>query len=119
MSNGKQSRRREFGTVRKLPSGRYQARYTGPDGLKRPAPDTFATKKEATEWLIEKQAEILRSEWLDPDAGSMTLTEYADRWVKDRDLKPRTRDEYERVLRGCLIWRPRSLRHDVFPWTRR
>ncbi|GAA1423877.1 tyrosine-type recombinase/integrase [Catellatospora coxensis] len=99
MSNGKQSRRREFGTVRKLPSGRYQARYTGPDGMKRPAPDTFATKKEATEWLVEKQAEILRSDWIDPDAGSMTLTEYTDRWVKDRDLKPRTRVEYERVLR--------------------
>ncbi|GIF98336.1 N-terminal phage integrase SAM-like domain-containing protein [Catellatospora citrea] len=63
------------------------------------APDTFDTQKAAADWLVEKQAEILRSEWIDPDAGSITLVEYADRWVKDRDLKPRTRVEYERTLR--------------------
>ncbi|GAB4049691.1 tyrosine-type recombinase/integrase [Catellatospora paridis] len=99
MSGRKRSRKREFGSVRKLPSGRYQARYTGPDGMIRPAPDTFDTQKAATEWLVEKQAEILRSEWIDPDAGTITFGEYAARWVKDRDLKPRTRVEYERNLR--------------------
>jgi len=36
--------RRPFGTIRKLPSGRYQARYWGPDGVRRAADDTFATK---------------------------------------------------------------------------
>ena len=29
------------------PSGRWQARYPGPDGIDRPAPDTFATKTDA------------------------------------------------------------------------
>ncbi len=81
------------------PLGQVPSALHRPGWLEATSARHFATKKEATEWLIEKQAEILRSEWLDPDAGSMTLTEYADRWVKDRDLKPRTRDEYERVLR--------------------
>ena len=31
MANSK-GRRRRFGTVRRLPSGRWQARYPGPDG---------------------------------------------------------------------------------------
>ena len=38
--------KRRFGRVRRLPSGRYQARYRGPAGLDRPAPGTFATKTE-------------------------------------------------------------------------
>ncbi len=33
--------KRHFGRIRKLPSGRYQARYPGPDGVDRPAPHTF------------------------------------------------------------------------------
>lgn len=40
-------KRRTFGRVRKLPSGRYQARYLGPDGLLRPAPRTFERRREA------------------------------------------------------------------------
>ncbi|MGW0103211.1 site-specific integrase, partial [Nocardia sp. NPDC003354] len=44
MPTRKPQRRREFGTVRKLPSGRWQARYLGPDGQRHKAPETFATK---------------------------------------------------------------------------
>lgn len=39
--------RRAFGNVRKLPSGRYQARHLDPDGQIRPAPQTFERKREA------------------------------------------------------------------------
>ena len=47
--------RRRFGRVRRLPSGRYQARYLGPDGLDRPAPGTFASKTSAEKWLVRKR----------------------------------------------------------------
>ena len=40
--------RRRFGYVRKLPSGRYQASYLGPDGRRRTAPETFDRKKTRT-----------------------------------------------------------------------
>ena len=43
--------RRRFGNVRKLPSGRYQARYVGPDGFERKAPRTFDTERQAAKWL--------------------------------------------------------------------
>lgn len=92
-------RKRRFGTVRKLPSGRFQVRYTGPDGVRRLAPRTFGTKRDAERWLVETEAEILRGDWLDPDAGSISLGEYGKRWVAERDLKARTREEYERLLR--------------------
>ena len=39
--------KRGFGSIRKLPSGRYQARYTGPDGGEHKAPKTFAEKIDA------------------------------------------------------------------------
>ncbi|GHA87348.1 hypothetical protein GCM10010512_18700 [Streptomyces thermoviolaceus subsp. thermoviolaceus] len=47
MAGRRQQRRREFGTVRKLASGRWQARYVGPDGTRHKAPETFDTKTDA------------------------------------------------------------------------
>ena len=51
MAGRKPQRRREFGTVRKLPSGRWQARYIGPDGQRYTAPETFETRSDAQDWL--------------------------------------------------------------------
>jgi integrase len=99
MAGNAKGRKRRFGSVRRLPSGNYQARYTGPDGLMRKAPHSFATKRAAEGWLVETEAETLRGEWLDPDAGKVTLGEYTDRWLRERDLKARTRQEYERHVR--------------------
>jgi integrase len=83
--------RRYFGTVRRLPSGRYQARYRGLDAVMRPAPNTFATKADANAWLVDKEAELRRGEWFDPDAGAELLDEYARRWITERpNLRPRT-----------------------------
>ena len=102
MANGK-GRRRRFGTIRKLPSGRYQARYPGPDGVLRPADDTFATKTEAEEWLTLKEAEILESEWIDPDAGTVLVPDYAATWIKERPgLRPKTVLIYRGLLRSHI-----------------
>ena len=51
---------RQFGNVRKLPSGRYQARYRGPDGQMRSASVTFDRKTDASRWLSLKETEILK-----------------------------------------------------------
>jgi integrase len=99
MSGNSKGRKQRFGSIRKLASGRWQARYTGPDGQIRNAPMTFAIKRDAAEWLVETEAELLRGDWIDPDAGKLSLDEYTERWVRERDLKPRSREEYERILR--------------------
>jgi hypothetical protein len=41
------SGKRQFGTVRKLPSGRWQARYRDESGQMFSAPSTFPTKTDA------------------------------------------------------------------------
>src|SRR5438552_258195 len=60
---------RYFGNVRKLPSGRFQARYRGPDGRLRTAAHTFARKSDAARWLTFKEAEVRSGDWIDPDAS--------------------------------------------------
>ena len=45
------SRRRHFGTVRKLPSGRWQARYYDHAGRRHTAPRTFPAKADAFAYL--------------------------------------------------------------------
>jgi hypothetical protein len=43
--------KRTFGSVRKLPSGRFQARFITPTGETKTAPETFTSKLEADSWL--------------------------------------------------------------------
>jgi integrase len=102
MANSR-GRRRRFGTIRKLPSGRFQVRYPGPDGLVRPADDTFATKTDADTWLTRKEAEILDGDWIDPDAGEILIADYASTWIEERPgLRPKTIANYRSLLR-CQI----------------
>lgn len=97
------SRHRYFGRIRKLPSGRYQVRYTGPDGVLRPAPDTFERKRQAEKWLADKQTELTRGEWIDPDAGKVTVREYGESWIRERPgLRPRTVTLYNGLLRNHI-----------------
>jgi integrase len=92
-------KRRDFGAVRRLPSGRWQASYLGLDGLRRNAPSTFTTKADAHAWLTVRQFELLRGDWIDPDLGRVTLSAYAQRWIAEHRLAPRTRDLYDGLLR--------------------
>ncbi|MGW5876886.1 tyrosine-type recombinase/integrase [Nocardiopsis terrae] len=92
-------KKRDFGNIRKLSSGRYQARYWGTDGRLRPAPMPFDTKKAAQRWLKLKAAEIAQGDWFDPEAGARSFGEYAAEWVKERDLTRKTRRTYEDLLR--------------------
>jgi integrase len=94
---------RSFGTIRKLPSRRWQARYRGPDGLLRSAPSTFARKGDATRWLALTEAELLGGRWIDPDAGRVPFTDYAATWINERPgLRPKTVQLYRYLLRCHL-----------------
>lgn len=92
-----------FGTVEKLPSGRYRARYRGPDGRRYSAPTLFLTQRDARGWLALQQAEIIKGAWLPPGADEkprpqLTLANYAEDWLDNRDLKERTREHYRDLL---------------------
>ncbi len=92
-------RRRDFGAVRQLPSGRWQASYLAVDGLRRTAPSTFSTKADAHAWLTVRQSELLKGDWIDPDLGRVALDDFATRWISEHRLSPRTRDLYEGLHR--------------------
>jgi integrase len=94
---------RHFGNIRKLPSGRFQARYRGPDGLLRSAPSTFARKTDAARWLSFKQAEIAGGDWIAPELARQPFAEYADQWLRDRVLKVRTEELYRGLLNNHLL----------------
>jgi integrase len=94
--------RRHFGSVRKLPSGRYQASYWH-EGDRHVADDTFAAKSDAQAWLSAKETDINRGQWVVPSATRTTFGEYATTWLdRQRHLRPRTAELYRYLLRDYL-----------------
>ncbi|WP_255183270.1 MULTISPECIES: site-specific integrase [unclassified Rhodococcus (in: high G+C Gram-positive bacteria)] len=100
----KSAGKRSFGSLRKLPSGRWQARYTGPDTREYKASSTFAAKIDAEAWLTDRRREIDRELWSPPTdavtskAKPVSFREYAETWLEQRDLKPRSREHYRKLL---------------------
>ena len=90
--------RRASGAVRRLPSGRWQARYTGPDGALRTL-GTFPTKTEADQELAHEVSRMARGGWRDPRLGEQPLGEWFRGWIATRaDLAPSTRALYGQLL---------------------
>ena len=97
------TRRRHFGSVRKLPSGRYQVRYWHA-GVTHAAPETFSAKAEALAWLSTTETDLLRGSWVAPNAGKVRLAAYAQDWLEaQRHLRPRTVELYRYLLDGHVL----------------
>jgi integrase len=105
--------RRSFGSIRKLPSGRYQATYVGPSGNRQIAPMTFATKTDADGFLSTVRYKLDRGMALDEalkPARSKTpiLGDYVSRHIdlqttsRGLSLKPSTKALYRKLLRVNL-----------------
>ncbi len=75
------ARRRRFGALRRLPSGRWQASYQTADGVRRTAKSTFATKTDADRWLSSVETDLLRGTWVDAEAGKVSLGVFAREWL--------------------------------------
>src|SRR5918993_5060929 len=79
-------RRRQWGSVRKLASGRYQARL--PDGS--PTPDTFPTKAEASSWLSLAEADLVRGTFVHPSLNAnVTVAAWLGEWRASHSLHKR------------------------------
>lgn len=92
--------RRTWGRVRKLPSGMHQAGYKHV-GRVFYAPTTFSTRDAADRWLAKQRTAIEAGTWVDPDAvapEAVELDAYCKAWLAQRDLKPRTRQDYGDLL---------------------
>ena len=100
--------RRKFGAIRRLPSGRWQARFPGPGGELLPAPQTFATKVEASRYLAAVETDMARGQWVDPRGSGVLLVDYSAAWlqertVRGRPLAPRTVDTYRHSLNAWIL----------------
>lgn len=100
--------RRGFGYLRKLPSGRWQASYVGPDLARHGAPGTFDAKQDAEAWLGKEHTLIAAEQWTPPArrhvrADRLTFGEFAESWLLERDLKPRTRAHYRSLLDSRIL----------------
>ena len=93
--------RRQWGSVRSLASGRYQARYFDPDTRRMvPAPQTFATKGAADRWLAVKRTELDAGTAVDEKACNRPLREWwPGYWRSTQSRKPHTRAGYETAWR--------------------
>jgi integrase len=108
--------KRLYGTVDRLASGRWRARYRGPDGRRRSAPLTFSTKADAARWLARTETDISRGVWTDPASGDVTLRTYADAWLPQRTVKgaplaARTLGTYRHSLDAWIL--PRLGEHKL------
>lgn len=110
-----------FGSIDKLPSGRFRARYTHPAIPRGPrvgAPRTFDTQGRAQVWLEAERRYIdgLRdlADYRDPqerarsaEAASLTFAEFVADWLprhaSARALKPKTVSDYNRLLDKLIL----------------
>lgn len=108
--------RRAFGGIRRLPSKRWQATYTGPDGRRHKAWTTYLVKADAEVWLRDEELLIDRGAWTPPDrrdpigkADAFTVREYAAATVRRRatrarrPLRPSTVDLYSKLLDLAIL----------------
>jgi len=109
MTTQRRRPRRSWGKLRKRASGRWEASYVGPDLARHSAPATFSSKMDGEHWLADERRLVERDEWTPPKhraaqkhTRSQSLGDYADAWLEQRDLKPRTRKGYRELLDGPI-----------------
>jgi integrase len=94
--------RRQSGSLDRLPSGRWRARYRGHDGHRHSA--VFRTKGDADVWLAAQQTDSRRGNWVDPRLGRVTVADWAQIWMETNvHLRPSTRAGYESKLRSQVL----------------
>jgi len=77
---------------------RYRVRYRTPD-RRQTDKRGFKTKRDAEAFANQLEVDKRRGAYVAPAAGRVKLGEYAQAWLDGKhDLKPSTRDRYQRVL---------------------
>lgn len=88
--------------VRKLGSGRWQARYIAAGGSERAK--NFDRKIDAERFIAAVETDKLRGEWVDPRRGRVRFGDYAQDWLGGKvDLLPGTVDKVTRHLRRHIL----------------
>jgi integrase len=98
--------------IRKLPNGRFEARYRAPDGHERSR--RFLTKREAQAYLDRVGVDRRAGTWHDPRAGRIPLAEWVTQWEATTvHLRPSSRARDEAYLRNHVLPRFGPMRLDA------
>lgn len=98
------AKRRGFGRIRAERSGRFSAAYVGPDGKLHLGPRTYVHRTDAEAWLAAERRKIDLGTWGAVErSDGITLRTYADQWIEQRQLRPRTRQHYESMLERLIL----------------
>lgn len=114
---GKKRTRRRFGSPR-LRNGRYYLEFTGPDGKRHSAGQSFASKRQAEQWAAREEAhiDVCRAgyaTWIPPrermkqqQVSAVTVAEYLqqfnDRLLAHDDIKLSTHQAYMRQIENRI-----------------
>ena len=97
--------KRQFGNIRQLPSGRWQATYWH-NGERKKAPRPFSTKKDADLFLAYTQKAIDDGSWKQKNEGNQPLAPFALQWLeskKGEQIRQTTLEDYERLIKLHII----------------
>lgn len=83
-------------SIRRRPDGKWRARYRDETG--REHAKHFARKVDAQRWLDGITADVLTGRYVDPGAGRITFSEYAEAWRAVQPHRPSTADKVARSL---------------------
>lgn len=92
-----QKRRQRAGEAPGKPKGKWQAGVRHPSGKRFYHSDPL--KKVVQVWAEEQEAAMRRGDWIDPNAGKITLEQWREKWLKTR------RVEYATWSRNESEWR--------------
>jgi integrase len=87
-----------MGSIDKLPSGKWKARWRTPDRRQRSR--VFARKVDAERHLVSVDHEKLSGTYVDPRDGAVTFEVYAETWRRAQTHRPSTRNKVESTLRN-------------------
>jgi integrase len=100
----RRARRSSGGTVRRLPSGRWQVRVLDKATSRHVSIGTWPTKQDANAALTDSVASQQRGRWVNPERGRVTVADYAGQWIERHPaLAPRTRDLYRSLLAHHIV----------------
>ena len=89
------------GTYKRTGKTRWVARYRGAD--RRERQKAFPRRVDAEAWLKERQAELVRGDWVPPERAQRSFGALAEEWLSLHTGKPSTIAGYRSVLNRHVL----------------
>lgn len=97
------ARQRQFGSIRKLPSGRFRARFVEPSGRRSTAPVTFAIKGDAARYPASIEADLARGTFKGRAPVSVSVRDWGCEWLARPGKRPAS---VVRDRQALEVWLP-------------